>query len=250
MSASVLWIDVETTGLDPKRHATVEIGLHSELRTESFLVRDPRIGDENWRRGGGVTPEAMRINGIKLDDVLEQGLAPKTAIERIETHLDELAGDGAHRVFWGGHNFGSFDLRFLQELAYQGHAELPRHPHRYYDSAVAIRLLVDAGALQAVTLSEAAAEMGLSVVGAHSAGVDAKMSAEVWEKAVSMLRRLYELTEAQSLSIAELEAFKARVEARQRVAAILRKAGVCGDARAMDTLVDQLLAASIREVAA
>jgi len=107
--ALLIVLDTETGGLDSREHSLLSVGMWT-LDTVAktiynplyFLVKEPNII---------TTPEAMKVNGLDLDVIDSQGLAPIDALKRICDYCWELCK--VPRPV--GHNV-SFDMGFLQRL--------------------------------------------------------------------------------------------------------------------------------------
>ena len=57
-------VDVETTGLDPKKHSIVSIGAVDFSKPENQFYQECRIWD-----GAKVSPEALEVNGFSEEEV-------------------------------------------------------------------------------------------------------------------------------------------------------------------------------------
>jgi len=107
-TSDILIIDVETTGVDPAKHACIELGallLDHDLNplTEYSTCIAP------WE-GAEIQPEAMAVNGISMAE-LERAPSVVQAVEQ----FDCIFQPTIRRLFLCGWNVW-FDQGFLKEL--------------------------------------------------------------------------------------------------------------------------------------
>lgn len=107
--------DTETTGLDYLQHDIVELSLyHVNLdRQKTWLLRAPRFAS--------AQPDALRINGHKLEDISHQTadgreryLEPRDAVVSIENWMMEDMASPEEKILCG-HNI-QFDEDFISSL--------------------------------------------------------------------------------------------------------------------------------------
>lgn len=152
----LLWVDVETTGLNPDRDDLLEVGMRvtpldapwDEYGWLSIVIRDSSI------RSGGINRDTLPALRMHLENgLLDQVLTAPTPPEKfhpsiqvgdlhklLDCFLAELA-PGDHRLHPAGTNV-DFDLRFLEaNLAGRHWATLQRRlSHRKFDLST-IRML-------------------------------------------------------------------------------------------------------------
>lgn len=110
MSKKILFIDVETGGLDPAKHSILTLGAcvwNDGVIEDTFEVKikEDEIVAE---------PEALKVNGINLDELRDVGVSPNRATILLHNFL--LKHDMYKRkITLGGHNV-VFDVGFLQRL--------------------------------------------------------------------------------------------------------------------------------------
>ena len=105
---SLLYIDLETGGLDPLRHSVLQIGLgfyrNDELHCDSFYVCEDNPS---------ICPEASMVHGITTRKIKAEGLTPRRATRRIR---DFMTGHGVPpRPHMCGWNI-EFDRSFMRRL--------------------------------------------------------------------------------------------------------------------------------------
>lgn len=129
---TVLFVDVETGGINPKEHSLLQVGL--------VLWKDGKIKDEeiiNVKHDSyNVTSKALEINGIDLTKHQKRAVKPYVVPKKIQDFLARnfKTKDSNYRpdsrfkedkVVIGGHNT-SFDAGFLKE-------NYRTHPFNYGD---------------------------------------------------------------------------------------------------------------------
>ena len=138
---TILWCDLETTGLDPSRDSVVEIAVFRADFTKPFFIKDKPdfhqvLRFENW---GKVNSKVIEMHGktgllvesllsdenssIRVDDALFDQFFDVLPEKRSASPHDDLA-------ILGGGSVGSFDLQFIR-------ANFPKFAgllhHRVYD---------------------------------------------------------------------------------------------------------------------
>ena len=122
----VVFVDVETGGLDPRGDALLEIGSVSgcgEREFQAFV----------WPEGRRVCEGALRVNGIDVEgeEVLEQALSRKWAAAHFSDFLASCGVDEAGWVLAGMNP--SFDRAFLMALWRESGEAFPKPGHRCLD---------------------------------------------------------------------------------------------------------------------
>lgn len=154
------FLDFETTGLDPAKDHVVEVGLCGEVVLDR-LVSDAPPSCEGAFRVHGLSEAHCRANGYPSSAVLE----------------DLLSAIGPGPVEIVAHN-ATFEQGFLETWATREGVRLPE---------ILWRCTLDAARSLAPTapfslnLGSLASIMGWSTTGLHRAGVDAALTARLWE---------------------------------------------------------------------
>ncbi len=107
-NSDILIIDVETTGVDPLKHATIEIGAML-LDRDLNPLKEFTTFITPWA-GAEIQPEAMAVNGISEADLLS---AP--SIAEVVEQFDCIFQPGARKLFLCGWNVW-FDHGFLRMM--------------------------------------------------------------------------------------------------------------------------------------
>ena len=100
-------VDVETTGIDPVRHAIIAIGAVDFSSPQRRFYRECRI----WP-GAQVQPEALAINGFTHEDITDP--SRMSAEQAIAEFVGFCRESQEHTI--AGHN-PNFDRNFLQAAA-------------------------------------------------------------------------------------------------------------------------------------
>lgn len=181
----IIFIDTETTGLDPDAGEIIEY---------TFAEWDAgvrgRVVTRKVRPVGPVPDSAARINGYTPEKWEEAGALPwggadlDTLFSFIPSAVAGVKPKGIVRV--GGHNT-NFDLHFFgAQLRRQGW-DLPLdHSHRIVDTMTAAAPLLDIGEVTSVTLVSLARYFGIDTSLAHSSAGDVEMTIRVYEEQIRL----------------------------------------------------------------
>ena len=188
MTQSMLFLDTETGGLDPRSHSLLSLGLvvgegpavsHS---LEILIRHEPYVVS-----GGG-----LKVNRIDLVQHSALALDPPVAATVLDVFLDQHFPHRCKPIILCGHNV-AFDQGFLGAfLEGQGRALEPRFSHRVVDTHSIASALRDAGRLPLANLGSSAlfAHFGIEVPEAkrHTALGDALATFELYWKLVGLMR--------------------------------------------------------------
>lgn len=108
-----LYIDVETTGVDEKRHAIHQ--LSGILVINGYAVRQFNYYLKPFE-GAEITPEALEVGGVTLEQIMAYP-DQSEGYEQLMQILDQycLKFNKTDKIFFAGYNAG-FDNRFIREL--------------------------------------------------------------------------------------------------------------------------------------
>lgn len=178
-------VDTETGGLDPQVHSLLSVGMWTlDTVTKTlgnplyFLVREPHIV---------TVPQAMKVNGLKVEDIERDGLDPHAALHLIRNYCRQLGDRPPTGV---GHNV-AFDLSFLSRLVRLTDTQdtgLPFH-YRTVDVPSVLTTMYLAGVLPKDISSsqEALKYFGMERGTVHHALHDAECTGKVYLKLLGML---------------------------------------------------------------
>ncbi len=174
-SRSLLFVDVETTGLDPIRHEIIELAAVRVHPTLLFVQREltTRVRPQFPER---CTEEAAALNGFDPEGWDD---APDlySALE-----LYKPIAEGCILV---GHNVG-FDREFLANAFRRAGVEEPKLDHHVVDTASLAWPLVAVGALRSLSLGPVCDLLGISNEGAHGARRDVARTMEVYRRLMAL----------------------------------------------------------------
>lgn len=185
-----LILDTETGGLIPNKHSLLEVCLMA------WDSDDNEPSDYNRfyikHRDYCVSPEALRINGLNLLTVDNQGIDPYEASELIINFIRNNF-DGKDKFMILGKN-PSFDRSFLSYHLYK-HGNHSIHeiiPYRSVDITSLAAMMVELGKYphdRSMSLSSVASYYNLSNdLNAHNAYDDCLMSIRVYKHILKQLK--------------------------------------------------------------
>lgn len=185
---NILFIDCETTGLDPSRNAMIEFA--AELHSSGAKVAE--FSTPMYDKKSPVTLGALRVNGKNLKQIYELKDEAVALMELVDWLLS-LKVEGP--VYVCGHNV-HFDISFLRALFNKYNLEGLDQVIGYHfidTSAIGIAL-VASGKLQVennkVSLSSLAKALGIDIsqYQLHTAGGDVKLTVDVYNAMVTLIK--------------------------------------------------------------
>lgn len=184
----VLVIDTETGGLDCEKHSLLSLAAvvyaDGMVRDQLYLLikEDDIVAEES----------ALKVNGLSLDMIREEGFSPKEAVASLENFLDEHRLTGRIRVV--AHN-AAFDIGYLKRLyKLAGKNYGKRFSYQYVCTYTGAFLFEMAGLLK-LEKGSASLDNMIKLFGikldrseGHNALNDAVACAELLGRYISMLR--------------------------------------------------------------
>jgi DNA polymerase III epsilon subunit-like protein len=174
---SVVFIDVETGGLDPSRHALLSIGLVHwndgiiKEKLEIFILP----GEKE------ISSSALTINGINLQEHSKKALPINQAIEVFRNFISRIS----IKSIIGGHNT-LFDAQFL---TYQGINLRDYFLYGYIDTKAIARFLIHAHVIESDSTSlKNLCDLYSIEIDVHNALGDALASALLYNKFIELMR--------------------------------------------------------------
>lgn len=122
----IVYYDLETTGLEAKKNGIVQIAMLFEKNGEVVDAYESKIDCSSYQRDVAVSPKALEINGIKLEDI-PTFPKPIKVIMDIEAKLYKYYGN--KKVKLCGFNNTSFDKYFLEEFYLQANSNYDKYFH-------------------------------------------------------------------------------------------------------------------------
>jgi DNA polymerase-3 subunit epsilon len=178
---SLIWIDTETGGLDPKTDALLSVGL--------VLWKDGQVQDETEilidAAGLRCTDQAMAVNRIDLDWHHDQSITRSEAAARIADWCERIK-----RPILCGHNVG-FDIGFVRPL-FTAEAWRKTFSHKTIDTMQILAFLGHAGLIPEGIgkLDQAMAQFGITMPPSerHTALADARATAHLYTAMLKLAR--------------------------------------------------------------
>lgn len=214
---NILFIDTETTGLDPETHGILELAaqLYSDGKLIDTFNQAIKIEDL-VANGRSVAIDALKVNGITFYNqgkvCMERGIDFLGKEEEVlRNFVDWLVGatlkvDG--KIFVAGQNV-AFDLGFIKKSLSRNKFEGWDRgiSYRNIDTSDISRFLIDTGVLRIPSelpsgsgLEKTALALGIEVRGRqlHTALEDVKLTAEVYYAMKDRVEKLCQLDQKQN----------------------------------------------------
>lgn len=183
-------IDVETTGCDPRKHDVIQIAI-IPLRNDITPSKEylPFIMDIIPQRPENIDSEAMRINRMRLCDIMLQGMDSFRAVDLFLEWHEKLKLGYNKRIMALGCNY-PFDRAFLMEwLGVATYNLCFDSVHR--DVQTVATFLNDRAGWNGmdfpypkVNLSYLCTQLKIEYVRKHEALEDARVTAEVYRRMI------------------------------------------------------------------
>ncbi|MBY5720594.1 3'-5' exonuclease [Rhizobium leguminosarum] len=163
-------VDVETSGPIPGEYSLLSIGACSVFEPEKvFACTLKPITD-------AFDPKALEVTGLSLQDLAENGLEPKLAMEQFSDWLQKIAKDDETIVFVGFN--APFDWSFVN---YYFHRFMSENPFGFTALDIKALYMGATGCTWRDTRSSKIAEhLKPQATGTHDALQDARYQAELF----------------------------------------------------------------------
>jgi ribonuclease T len=187
-------VDVETGGFNPRTDALLEIAaVMVELQNDgSFAPGATHRYHVKPFAGANIEAASLEVNGIDPHHPLRPALPEQDALQRIFREVRAAVRQhDCTRAILVGHN-AFFDLHFLNAAIERcGIKRNPFHPFSSFDTATLGGIAYGQTVLSRIV---EAAGLKWDSSSAHSAGYDARITAEVFCTIVNQFRGIYEQT--------------------------------------------------------
>lgn len=178
-------VDVETSGVDPKTNALLEISIVLLEMNESGQLNPYKTLSEHIFpfEGCVLDPKSLEFNKIDPYQPLRFAVDEAIALQRLFAAIEKALGETrCQRAVLVGHN-AWFDLLFLKEAVKRTGLRSPFHAFTCFDTATLAGLVFGQTVL---AKSVKAAGISFDLNEAHSAIYDAKKTAELFCKIINM----------------------------------------------------------------
>lgn len=195
MNFSFYVVDIETTGLDSRKHDVIELsiarmGAEGDDAQRTWCLK-PLNPDE-------IEQAALRINGHKLDDLLhktKEGRERYRQADQVAIEIENWLGeDGlpAEKRFLIGQNV-SFDRERLEQLWIKLNSRDSFPFGRRYMDTMIIELFLDyckGQFAEGYSLANLVKKYGVTNTKAHTAAADTLATKQVFEKQVEYFKKM------------------------------------------------------------
>lgn len=173
-------VDVETGGLDPQRHALLQLAavvIRADEEGALHPVETHTCHVEAFP-GAEIDPKALELNGIVPDHPLRMAVPERQALKKVFDPIRrEVRETGCKRAVLVGHN-AFFDLAVVNAAVERAnYRRNPFHPFSCFDTATLAGL---AHGQTVLAKAVEAAGLGWDAREAHSAIYDAEKTAELF----------------------------------------------------------------------
>lgn len=172
-------VDVETSGVNPRTDALLEIAaIILTIKDNTLKIESSHIYHLKPFPGANIDPKSMEINGINLNHPLRIAMDEQEGLTKLFNIVNKAVKEkSCSKAILVGHN-AAFDLNFINAAAERNKIKNnPFHPFSQFDtvslSALAYGQTVLAKAIQAAGLP-------WDDKSAHSAMYDAERTAELF----------------------------------------------------------------------
>jgi len=186
-----LWIDLETSGLDPKKAGIIQAACIVEIEGEVIARKEFFMNPV----GKELNSVALNINGYSQETVM--AFPPAVEVKKeIQSFMDEHVDkfNPLDKFFVAGYNV-NFDMEFLSELwADSGDVYIRSYFHAPRLDVMNVQALMENINLSArpkkYTLSALCDFYGIEVKGAHNAAVDIENTRMVYKAMKNKIREV------------------------------------------------------------
>jgi len=112
MDKKILWLDIETSGLDPKANDPLIIAGIIDINGATYSKFKIKTQPIDW---DSISRKALKVNGITLEEISKYP-EPQNALEVLKKKLGDYVNkfNRKDKFYIGGYNV-RFDLDFLHE---------------------------------------------------------------------------------------------------------------------------------------
>lgn len=180
---TLLFLDTETGGTDPQESSLLSIGIAVWKNLEIIQSIELLVKEDHMK----VNEEALRINGIDLNQHMTQALDSSVAFEILIDFLKENFSE-RQKITLVGHNI-AFDINFLRVFFKKNNSRFDNFfSHRSIDTASILYFLYLSGKLKRKIISsdEAFHEFQIPTSNRHSALGDCLATAKLFNTLIKI----------------------------------------------------------------
>lgn len=171
-----MFYDLETGGLTPNRNPIIELG---------FIILDEKLkelerGECLVQNYGILDPAALKVSGIKEDDLAERGIPKEALYNKLKETFAKYKG----KVALVGHNIISFDNRFLTKLFEDFNDDLTKHVSNAALDTLLLSRLVNQ-TIPSHSLKSLCAHYGIPMTTHHRAIADVETTIKLFKALLS-----------------------------------------------------------------
>ena len=186
MKDRLLFIDTETGGLNPDKHALLSLGMvvwedMELIDSQEILINDGQLS---------VTEEALSVNKIDLAEHKKSAMPSYQAANEIFTFIRKHFPHQG-KITLAGHNV-HFDINFLSVFLSRNNKTFSNYfSHRIIDTSSILYYLYLSGHIKqrAISSDEAFALFNIKVEGRHTALGDALATAKLFNKLIDLITK-------------------------------------------------------------
>lgn len=183
-------VDIETTGLDPKKHDIVQVSI-LPMNEEFYINKQILPFNMHLKpvRIENISEEALAVNKLTLAKLTMIGIDPFQAADLLDEWFDRLSLPIGKKILPVGHNY-SFDKAFLME--WLGQLSYDRMFHYHYRDTMIVANFINDRAVARYTLqpfnnvklTTVASSLQIDSSKAHDSLADCQMVAEVYRRLI------------------------------------------------------------------
>lgn len=182
MTRPLVFLDTETTGLDPEHHEIIEICMSKLSPEVAATIECPERHGLYFltlpMRPDLIDPKAIAINGFNMDEWIAKG-----ATEFAEV-ADQIADFMEGCTLVGFNPW--FDLRFLFKSIWRSTGRIPEFNYHVVDLCSVAWPLKVAGLIKSVSAKSICELFEIDYAGAHRACNDVDLSIECYRRLMEM----------------------------------------------------------------
>ena len=187
----ILWIDLETTGLNEVEHGIVQLACFVEIDGKIMGSKNYYICPAESKK---ISAEALAVNGRTLEEI--KGFQDqKTAWLKFKKFLEEYVNpyDKTDKFYFGGYNV-SFDIKFLRQWWIENNDKYFGsyfHKEINYDPYQDMKLLKNKGVvnLENLKLTTVAEHFKINSDKAHNAMGDIIMTKKIHNETLDLFEK-------------------------------------------------------------